>query len=160
MSLLTKCNIAKLGEDVLRQKAKEVIDIKSDEIQSLINNMIDCLNKSNGVGLAAPQIFQSYQILIISSKPNARYPHAQYMKDEIIINPKIINKSHLQIQQSKIASFYSQSFFSLKKWLEFIYPIFYTKSAKFLEISFFHSVLYTFCSKFKIIYYSFSVSSQ
>ena len=45
------------------------------------------------MGLAAPQIFHSYQILIISSKPNERYPHAPFMKDEIIINPKIIKKS-------------------------------------------------------------------
>lgn len=93
MSILSKCIIAKLGEDVLRQKAKKVEDVNSKEIKTVINNMISCLNKSNGIGLAAPQIFHSYQILIISSKPNARYPDAPYMKDEIIINPQIIEKS-------------------------------------------------------------------
>ncbi len=93
MSLLTNCSIAKLGEDVLRLKAKKVKDVKSTKTQTLVHDMITCLKKSNGVGLAAPQIFKSCQILIISSKPNIRYPHAPYMEDEVIINPKIIKKS-------------------------------------------------------------------
>lgn len=88
-----KCEIAKLGEEVLRQKAKEVEDINSKEIQRIISKMLNCVKKSKGVGIAAPQIFESYQILIISSAPNERYPHAPQMKDEIIINPKILTKS-------------------------------------------------------------------
>jgi peptide deformylase len=93
MSIITKCEIAKLGEEVLRKKAKKVKDIKCEEIQNIIKEMLDCVKKSNGVGLAAPQIFHSYQILLISSRPNERYPHAPFMEDEIIINPKIIKKS-------------------------------------------------------------------
>ena len=85
--------IAKLGEKVLRQKAKEVENIKSKEILNIIKKMLDCVKSSRGVGLAAPQIFESYQILIISSHPNDRYPNAPFMKDEILINPKIIDKS-------------------------------------------------------------------
>jgi peptide deformylase len=92
MPMKTECEIAKLGEDVLRKKAKKVKDIKSEKIQNIIKEMLDCVKKSNGVGLAAPQIFHSYQILIISSKPNERYPDAPFMEDEIIINPKIIKK--------------------------------------------------------------------
>ncbi|NVJ54674.1 MAG: peptide deformylase [Campylobacteraceae bacterium] len=88
-----ECPIAKLGEKVLRQKAKEVEDIKSKEILNIIKKMLDCVKSSRGVGLAAPQIFESYQILIISSHPNDRYPNAPLMEDEILINPKIINKS-------------------------------------------------------------------
>ncbi|PLY09130.1 MAG: peptide deformylase [Arcobacter sp.] len=87
------CKIAKLGEDVLRLKAKKVKDIHSDAIQTIIKEMLSCVKKSNGVGLAAPQVFHSYEILIISSHPNERYPHAPYMEDEIIINPTIIEKS-------------------------------------------------------------------
>lgn len=90
---LNDIKIAKLGEKVLRKKAKKIKDIQSNEIQKLISNMITCVKKSNGVGLAAPQIFISKQIMIISSKPNNRYPHAPYMKDTVIINPKIIKTS-------------------------------------------------------------------
>ncbi|WP_419764339.1 MAG: peptide deformylase [Arcobacter sp.] len=87
------CHIAKLGEDVLRLEAKKVEDIKSQKTQTIIKEMLRCLKKSSGVGLAAPQIFHSCQILIISSHPNERYPHAPYMEDEIIINPIIIETS-------------------------------------------------------------------
>ena len=93
-----KCNIAKLGEKVLRKKAKKVKDINSKEVKKLISKMLHCVNESNGVGLAAPQIFESYQILIISSSPNKRYPHAPLMKDEVLINPKIINKSKEKVK--------------------------------------------------------------
>ena len=85
--------IAKLGEKVLRKKAKKVKDIKSEETQKIIKIMIETLKKSNGVGLAAPQISISKQIMIISSKPNARYPNAPYMEDLVLINPKIIKTS-------------------------------------------------------------------
>jgi len=88
-----KCEIAKLGEPVLRKKAKKVKDINSKEIQDLIAKMIHCVKRSKGVGLAAPQIFESYQILVISSHPNERYPNAPLMENEVLINPKIIKKS-------------------------------------------------------------------
>lgn len=55
--------------------------------------MLETLKKSNGVGLAAPQISISKQIMIISSKPNIRYPNAPIMKDLVLINPKIIKTS-------------------------------------------------------------------
>jgi len=85
--------IAKLGEKVLRKKAKKVKDIKSEEIKNIVSLMIETLKKSNGVGLAAPQIFISKQIMIISSKPNERYPNAPLLEDLVLINPKIIKTS-------------------------------------------------------------------
>ena len=85
--------IAKLGEKILRLKAKKVKDIKSDETQKIVSIMLETLKKSNGVGLAAPQISISKQIMIISSKPNIRYPNAPIMKDLVLINPKIIKTS-------------------------------------------------------------------
>lgn len=96
--LKRKCKIAKLGEIVLRQKAKKVKDINSREIKDIISKMLYCVKQSNGVGLAAPQIFESYQILVISSHPNKRYPNAPLMKNEILINPKIIKKSKKKIK--------------------------------------------------------------
>lgn len=85
--------IAKLGEKILRLKAKKVKDIKNDETQKIVSIMLETLKKSNGVGLAAPQISISKQIMIISSKPNDRYPNAPIMKDLVLINSKIIKTS-------------------------------------------------------------------
>ena len=86
--------IAKLGEKVLRLKAKKVKNIKSEETQKIVSYMLATLKKSNGVGLAAPQISISKQIMIISSKPNDRYPNGPYMEDLVLINPKIIKTSN------------------------------------------------------------------
>lgn len=85
--------IAKLGEEVLRNKAKTVENILDEEIQKFISDLHIFVKNSNGVGIAAPQVFKSLQIIIISSKPNIRYPHAPSMEPFVIINPKIIQRS-------------------------------------------------------------------
>jgi len=85
--------IAKLGEAVLRKKAKKVKDIADKKTQKLITDMIRSVEKNSGVGLAAPQVFQSLQIMIIASKPNERYPHAPYRMPFVLINPKVIKAS-------------------------------------------------------------------
>lgn len=85
--------IAKLGENILRVNAKEVLDVFENKIQNLISKMLYTVEKSKGVGIAAPQVFQSLQILIVSSKPNNRYQNAPHMTPTVIINPKIIETS-------------------------------------------------------------------
>ena len=58
--------IAKMGHPLLLQKAKEVSDPTSPEIKKLVNDMFDTLNDlgGSGVGLAAPQVHVSLQIVI------------------------------------------------------------------------------------------------
>lgn len=85
--------IAKLGEEILRQKAKEVINILDKDIQNLIKEMFTCVKKNKGVGISAPQVFKSLQIMIISSYPNSRYPQAPSIEPIVLINPKITQKS-------------------------------------------------------------------
>lgn len=93
MSENIEIKIAKLGEKVLRKKAKKIKNISSQKTKKIVSIMLETLKKSNGVGLAAPQISISKQIMIISSRPNARYPNAPTMKDLVLINPKIIKTS-------------------------------------------------------------------
>jgi len=85
--------IAKLGEQVLRKKAKKVKDILDNNIQTLIKDMGVSLENQSGVGLAAPQVFQSLQIMIIASRPNDRYPDAPFRKPFVLINPKVVKVS-------------------------------------------------------------------
>lgn len=86
-------NIAELGNPVLR-KIAERVDAVDREILSLIENMKFTVNKVNGVGLTAPQVFESKRIFIMASKPNVRYPDAPEMEPEAIINPVIKSMSH------------------------------------------------------------------
>jgi len=93
MSSSSTLKIAKLGEPILRKKAKKVKDILDKKIQLLIADMLSSVKENSGVGLAAPQIFQSLQIMVIASKPNNRYPLAPFRTPFVIINPKIIKTS-------------------------------------------------------------------
>lgn len=85
--------IAELGEEVLLKKAKPVKNVKNSDIQELINEMIATLKHDNGVGIAAPQVFQSLRIIIVHSYPNPRYPYAPKFGPVAMINPKITKKS-------------------------------------------------------------------
>jgi peptide deformylase len=79
--------IAQLGANVLRQHAELVEQVDNAEIQQLIQDMHTTLAASEGVGLAAPQISQSKRIIIVASRPNARYPKAPLMQPTVMINP-------------------------------------------------------------------------
>lgn len=88
--MTTLLQVAQLGHPVLRKKAKRVTKIKSKKIQELIDDLIATVIEVNGVGIAAPQVYQSLRLFIVASHPNPRYPHAPNMKPTAMINPKII----------------------------------------------------------------------
>jgi peptide deformylase len=85
--MTTIAEIVQLGSEVLRLKAVLVTDIESSEIKQLINTLQDTLASTQGVGIAAPQINESKQVIIIASRPSARYPHAPLMEPTVMINP-------------------------------------------------------------------------
>jgi peptide deformylase len=91
--MATLLQVAQLGQPILRQKAKPVTDIHSRKIQNLIDNLIATLMDANGVGIAAPQIYESLRLFIVASHPNPRYPNAPKMEPTPMINPKIISHS-------------------------------------------------------------------
>lgn len=86
--------IAQLGHPVLRQRALEVADPQSTEIQEVIDDMLVTVADANGAGLAAPQVYISRRMFIVASKPNLRYPHAPEMDPTPVINPEITWKSN------------------------------------------------------------------
>ncbi len=55
--------IVKIGDAILRQRAKEVTKV-NDSILKLINNMADTMYDGKGVGLAAPQIGVSKRVIV------------------------------------------------------------------------------------------------
>ena len=81
--------IAQLGEPVLRQEAAVVEDFNSPELVRFIEQMLASMLTAGGVGIAAPQVFCSRQIMIIASKPNQRYPNAPQMQPLVMLNPHI-----------------------------------------------------------------------
>lgn len=85
--------LLQLGHPVLRQTAQAIPAIADLPVQQLIDDLIWTAHQSNGVGIAAPQVGQSLQLLIVASRPNARYPDAPQMEPTALINPRLIAHS-------------------------------------------------------------------
>ena len=85
--------IAQLGQPVLRGTMEHVADPSTPSVQSLIDDMLATVMDANGVGLAAPQVYEPISLFILASRPNQRYPHAPVMEPLAIINPEILWKS-------------------------------------------------------------------
>ena len=88
-----KLSVYQLGNPTLRKIAEPITNVGDSEIQKLIDEMLVTLQQSKGVGLAAPQIGRSLQLVIIASHPNERYPNAPQMEATAMINPQIISRS-------------------------------------------------------------------
>ncbi|MGE3707909.1 MAG: peptide deformylase [Vicinamibacterales bacterium] len=83
MSIL---KVARMGHPVLRAKARTLspTDIRTPEIQKLIDDMIETMVEYHGVGLAAPQIHESVRLFV------ADLAHDDQEGEPLaIINPEI-----------------------------------------------------------------------
>lgn len=89
-------DIAQLGAPVLRHAAEKVANVS--DIRQLIEDMHTTLASTSGVGLAAPQIGVSKQVIIVASRPTPRYPKAPVMEPTVMINPLF---KHLSEDQDK-----------------------------------------------------------
>ncbi|NEQ65281.1 MAG: peptide deformylase [Symploca sp. SIO2D2] len=85
--------IAQLGNPILRQQAQLVDNLSDQHLQQLIDELITTVVIENGVGIAAPQVSQSYRLFIVASRPNLRYPHAPVMEPTAMLNPRIVAHS-------------------------------------------------------------------
>ncbi|GAA4231100.1 peptide deformylase [Postechiella marina] len=94
----TKLDISYLGHEILRKKASHMSNVLDKNFQQLIDNMLFTVKQVNGLGIAAPQVYQSKRMFIIASKPSKRYPNAPEMAPIAIINPVILNHSEEKIK--------------------------------------------------------------
>lgn len=76
-----------MGNPVLRQIAEAIPEraIKSPEVQSLIQDMIETMFEYDGLGLAAPQIGESVQVVVMIDDFD---PEVE-SKIQVLINPQI-----------------------------------------------------------------------
>lgn len=74
--------IKKYPDPILRKKCQEVKEV-TEEIKKLIEDMIETMEKNDGVGLAAPQVGVSKRVIIVETE-----------KGPVgFINPKILKKT-------------------------------------------------------------------
>lgn len=84
-----------LGSDVLRAQAKEldVANINKEELDKLVADMFETMYATDGIGLAAPQIGKSIQMLVVDGKDlSETYPNLKDFK-RVMINPVITEES-------------------------------------------------------------------
>jgi peptide deformylase len=83
MSIL---KVARMGHPVLRRPARAVqpSELRSPEVQRLIDDMVDTMREYHGIGLAAPQVHESLRIFVAgSSDAEAGLPLI------VVVNPEI-----------------------------------------------------------------------
>ena len=86
MSIL---KIAKIGHPILSIKAKLVDKIPDSSLNNLVKDMSETMLEAEGVGLAAPQIHISKQIMIFRIPDNNELEN-DTIEVTALINPKII----------------------------------------------------------------------
>ena len=102
MSIL---RISKMGHPCLRSRAREIPDdqVQSEPVQRLIDDMVETMIDYQGIGLAAPQVFQSLRLLVVGSPEPAEAleDEASGGEDEvdrgipltIVVNPRVTDCS-------------------------------------------------------------------
>lgn len=82
--------VANLGNPILRIPAEPVKNIQAPEIQRLIDDMIETMREYHGVGLAAPQVHRSLQIVTIEAEQGGGESSGPPASPTILINPRIV----------------------------------------------------------------------
>lgn len=85
--------IVTYGDPVLRKEA-EPIDKDYPGLQQLISDMFETMYAADGVGLAAPQIDKSIQLVVIGFRPYDEKTDTYGSEEErhVLINPEIIEE--------------------------------------------------------------------
>ncbi len=84
--------IIRLGHPKIQEGAEPVSseEVRSREIQRLIDDMVETMRDAHGVGIAAPQVHVSKQIIVIEVSPeNPRYPNHPAVPLLVLLNPTI-----------------------------------------------------------------------
>lgn len=96
--LLSTLPIVQVGDPVLRKQARELSkeEIVSPEIQQLLEEMKNTMKAGCGVGLAAPQVGKSLQIIVIEDMDHSRLTQEQLVERSrskvpfhVVMNPRI-----------------------------------------------------------------------
>src|SRR6185503_1918944 len=86
--------IAKLGNPILRQIAARVDprDIRTYDVQQFIDDLLETMLDEPGIGLAAPQVSRSIQLVVMGCEGEEGFPQT------VLINPKIVFYGPQQVE--------------------------------------------------------------
>jgi peptide deformylase len=84
--------VVAIGDPVLRERAREVSleELRSTEVQQLIDDLIETKRAADGAGIAANQVGVPLRIAIAEVvQPNPRYPYKPEIPLTVVVNPTI-----------------------------------------------------------------------
>ena len=86
-----KRDICRMGNPVLRVSAEKVVlsELNTPEFKALLEDMLDSMKASGGIGIAAPQIGISKQVALIELQGINRYNESFNLPLTTFINPEI-----------------------------------------------------------------------
>lgn len=90
-----KVELAYYGNPILRKKCEPVSEI-TDEIRTLVRDMVDTLKAENGLGLAAPQVKHALRLFITAVPVEEVDGEFQPGPLRVFINPNILEVSEEQ----------------------------------------------------------------
>jgi peptide deformylase len=95
--------VARMGHPVLRAKARALsaAEIRSPEVQRLIDDMFDTMREYQGVGLAAPQVHESVRIFVAGFAADDEDEEERDDRDVplmALINPEITPVGREQVE--------------------------------------------------------------
>jgi peptide deformylase len=80
---MSKLTVIVSPNPVLRKKAESIKDPLDSDIQKFIPNLIDMMFKEDGIGIAAPQVGMSIQMIVVNHKNDPL----------VLLNPRVKSKS-------------------------------------------------------------------
>lgn len=84
--------LAYYDEQILRKKAAPILEI-SDDIKTLVEEMIETMDACNGIGLAAPQVHHSIRLFVIRTPIEENLERLGVGDVQVFINPTLSSPS-------------------------------------------------------------------
>ena len=100
-------DIKKFGDPVLRKRCEPVEKV-TKEIKKLIVDMVQTMEKNNGVGLAAPQVGENKRIVVIKTDIEGQ----EFFE---LVNPKILKKSKETKKEEEGCLSFPKIFFKVER---------------------------------------------
>jgi peptide deformylase len=85
-------DIVTVGDPVLRERAREITaeELRSPEVQGLIDDLVETKRAAHGAGLAANQIGATLRVAVVEVEPgNPRYPYKPPVPLTVLVNPTL-----------------------------------------------------------------------
>jgi peptide deformylase len=89
---VSRREIVEIGHPALRERAREVTveELRSGEVQRLIDDMVETMRAADGAGLAANQVAETVRIAVVEVREgNPRYPYKPPIALTVVVNPVI-----------------------------------------------------------------------